>query len=395
MPTPRRAIVLKYLCLAAIVLAVLEGLAWLTAIPLRRLGMFYDPDRITQSFDAYVSQRDPMLGWAPRPGMPGIDENGARAVPADAHFDRTCISLFGDSFTWGLTVGDGQTWGTLLARQLGCGVANFGVVGYGSDQAYLRYLERPKTGGIVILDHLTENVLRNVTQFRNLIYPGPELALKPRFVESGDGPALIPVPKIAPGGLEAFLAAPSTVLTQEYFLPGTAEGLPVATFPYLWSVLHAAMQSRQIEAALTGLPTYAAFYTPNHPSRALAVTERIFDEFAATARANGQVPVVTIIPTCRELRHAQKTGAWTYASLAEHARNEGYPFLDFGPELLRRLGEAPPDGIYERVHGTCSGHFNARGYEYLAEIAYAFLWKQENTRAYLTGLGLIERKPQN
>lgn len=391
MPTSRQAIVLKYLCLILVVIVAFEGLAWLATIPLRRLGMFYDPGRITQSFDAYVSRRDPMLGWAPRPDMPGIDAEGARAVPADIRFDLVCASLFGDSFTWALTVGDGETWGALLTRRLGCGVANFGVVGYGSDQAYLRYLERPKLGGIVFLNHLTENVLRNVTQFRNLIYPGPELALKPRFVESGDGPVLIPVPRIARDGLDAFLADPSTVLTHEYFLPGTADGLAEAKFPYLWSVLRAAMQSRQVEAALTGLPTYAAFYAPDHPSRALAVTERIFDEFAAAARANGQIPVVTIIPTCRELRHAQETGVWTYAPLIENARSEGYPFLDFGPELLRRLDGAPPDGIYERVHGTCSGHFNARGYEYLAEIASVFLWKQEATRNYLTGLGLIDQ----
>lgn len=395
MPTPSRAIVLKYLCLALLVLAAVEGLAWLTTIPLRRLGMFYDPGQITQSFAAYSSQRDPMLGWSPRPDMPGIDANGARAVPTDARFDRICISLFGDSFTWALPVGAGETWGADLARGLGCGVVNFGVVGYSSDQAYLRYLERPKLGGIVFFNHLTENVLRNVNQFRNLIYPGPELALKPRFVESGDGPVLIPAPRIAPDRLDAFLAKPSLVLTHEYFLPGTTEGLPEAKFPYSWSVLRAVVQSRQIEAALTGLPTYAAFYAPDHPSRALAVTERIFDEFAATARANGQIPVLTIIPTCRELRRARETGAWTYAPLAAHVRGEGYPFLDFGPELLRRLDGAPLNAIYERVHGTCSGHLNARGYEYLAEIAHAFLWKQEATRAYLAGLGLTERKPTN
>jgi hypothetical protein len=201
-----------------------------------------------------------------------------------------------------------------------------------------------------------------------------------------------PVPRIAPDRLDAFLAEPSSVLTHEYFLLGTADGLPEAKFPYSWSVLRAAVQSRQIEAALTGLPTYAAFYAPDHPSRALAVTERIFDEFAATARANGQVPVVTIIPTCRELRRAQETGAWTYMPLAAHTQGEGYPFLDFGPELLRRLDGAPPDAIYERVHGTCSGHLNARGYEYLAEIAYEFLWKQDTPRNYLTGLGLAERQ---
>jgi len=390
-PTSRQAIILKYLCLILAVLVALEGLAWLAAIPLRRLGMFYDPGRITQSFDAYVSRRDPMLGWAPRQGMPGIDAEGVRAIPTDMRADPICVALFGDSFTWALTVGDGETWGVLLARRLGCGVANFGVVGYGSDQAYLRYLERPKLGGIVLLNHSTENVLRNVTQFRNLIYPGPELALKPRFVESGDGPVLIPVPRIAPDGFDAFLADPSTVLTHEHFLPGTADGLAEAKFPYLWSVLRAAVRSRPLGAALTGLPTYAAFYAPDHPSRALAVTERIFDEFAAAARANGQIPVVTIVPTCGELRHAQETGVWTYAPLAAHARDEAYPFLDVGPELLRRLGGTPPDGLYERIHGACSGHFNTTGYEYLAEIAYAFLWKHEATRRYLSEIGLTEK----
>ncbi len=391
MPASRQATVLKYLCLILAAIVALEGLAWLAAIPLRRLGVFYDPIRIIQSFDAYVSQRDPMLGWAPRPGTPGVGAEGARAIPTDMRSDPICVSLFGDSFTWALPVGEGETWGVLLARRLGCGVANFGVVGYGSDQAYLRYLERPKLGGIVFLNHSTENVLRNVTQFRNLVYPGPELALKPRFVESGDGPVLIPVPKIAPDRLDAFLADPSTVLTHEYFLPGTVDGLVEAKFPYLWSVLRAVVRNRQVEAALTGLPIYAAFYAPAHPSRALAVTERIFDEFAATARANGQIPVVTIIPTCRELRHAQETGAWTYAPLAAHARDEGYLLLDVGPDLLHRLGGAPPDGIYERDRSTCSGHFNATGYEYLAEIAHAFLWKQEATRNYLTGLGLIDQ----
>ena len=388
MPTARRAVVLKYLCLTVAVLAALEGLAWLATIPLRRLGLFYDPSGITQSFDVHGSPRDAMLGWAPRPGMPDIDENGARAVPEDARFDRICISLFGDDFTWAPHVDDGEAWGALLARRLGCGVANFGVSGYGTDQAYLRYLERPKRGGIAVLDHATGSVLRNVNQFGNLIDPGTALALKPRFVESGDGPVLIPVPRIASDGLGTFLAAPSSRLAQEHFLPGTADGPPEVKFPHFWSVVRAVWKSRRVRADLTGQPGYTAFYAPDHPSRSLAVTERIFAEFAATSRANGQIPVVTIIPTCRELRHAQKTGRWTYAPLIADIRGENYLLLDFGPELLRRLDGAAADTIYGRDPGDCSAPFNARGQEILTEIALAFLWKQEATRTYLSGLGL-------
>ena len=51
------------------------------------------------------------------------------------------IAIVGDSFTFGLEVPYGQTWGHQLEVLLGPGVQvlNFGVDGYGVDQAFMRY----------------------------------------------------------------------------------------------------------------------------------------------------------------------------------------------------------------------------------------------------------------
>ena len=46
----------------------------------------------------------------------------------------------------------------------------------------MRYDSMAPQGDVVFLNHLSENIIRNVNQFRNLIYPGHEFALKPRFV---------------------------------------------------------------------------------------------------------------------------------------------------------------------------------------------------------------------
>jgi len=54
---------------------------------------------------------------------------------------RHRVALVGDSFTFGMEVPYEDTWGAQLERALAgdVQVLNFGVDGYGVDQAYLRY----------------------------------------------------------------------------------------------------------------------------------------------------------------------------------------------------------------------------------------------------------------
>jgi hypothetical protein len=94
------------------------------------------------------------------------DKIGSRYVPEFPDPDKyqACVSLYGDSFTWGDEVDDVHAWGNVLSKLLHCRVSNFGVGGYGTDQAYMRFHynknDKPK---LVILGFYTENIQRNVS----------------------------------------------------------------------------------------------------------------------------------------------------------------------------------------------------------------------------------------
>ncbi len=145
---------------------------------------------------------DPLLGWAPRPGSQSQDgyylynEDGIRADRCDFVVSKTPapgvlrIVIVGDSFTRGDDVSFEDTWGYLLEKNLkkagiNAEVLNFGVGGYGVDQALLRW---KKTGSlydpqIIILGLPLENILRNGNLVRPFYAPSPMFPFfKPRFI---------------------------------------------------------------------------------------------------------------------------------------------------------------------------------------------------------------------
>lgn len=63
-----------------------------------------------------------------------------------AYADRPCrINTYGDSYTQGSQVSDGETWQEVLAAHLAEPVRNFGVGGFGVYQAYRRMVEKEGT----------------------------------------------------------------------------------------------------------------------------------------------------------------------------------------------------------------------------------------------------------
>ena len=138
------------------------------------------------------------LGWVRAPSRTGMlgknlyvtDDDGGRQVP-DATGPHL-ISTYGDSFTEGLEVDNGQTWPAQLSYALGVNVRNYAVSGYGTDQALLYLEENLKNGKrtpIIILAFIPENLNRLVSAFRPFYtYPEPDfVSFKPIFVEVQPG----------------------------------------------------------------------------------------------------------------------------------------------------------------------------------------------------------------
>gem|GEM_PF-498652 len=140
---------------------------------------------------------DGLLGWTVGPnrrsenglyvsGIEGIRSPRESMVFAD-HSATYRIALVGDSFTFGDEVSYEESWGHQLERNLGpeFQVLNFGVSGYGTDQAYLRYKRDVRTWrpDIVIFGLISDDLLRNMTVYPLLMWPGTGVpGAKPRFV---------------------------------------------------------------------------------------------------------------------------------------------------------------------------------------------------------------------
>ena len=105
----------------------------------------------------------------------------------------------GDSYTFCQDVNYEDSWGYHLERQFGgtAQVLNFGVPGYGIDQAYLRYLREVRTWrpDVVILAFISHDVLRTTMVYYAVSFPSSRLpGAKPRFVLKDDRLTLLNKP---------------------------------------------------------------------------------------------------------------------------------------------------------------------------------------------------------
>ena len=156
---------------------------------------------------------DEVMGWTVGSNRRSADglyyssSEGVRAPHDGVSFARptkkTRIALVGDSYTFGEDVAYEDSWGDLLEKSLGSEfeVLNFGVPGYGVDQAYLRYEKdvrgwKPK---IVILSFIAHDIERTMTVYTALNYPHWDMPFsKPRFILRDGDLKAVNMPPLTP-----------------------------------------------------------------------------------------------------------------------------------------------------------------------------------------------------
>ncbi len=358
-----------YIFLVLLLIAPIE-LASLLAVKI--LGqqniVLESPD--TQGYDEYLLQRDPVLGW-PSPSAIGtgeFDTSGSRIVPAfpDPN-NQTCVSAYGDSFTWGDEVPPSKSYPNALSVMLDCRVSNFGIGGYGSDQAFLRYkfneLDNAET---VVLGHYSDNIVRNVNQLRDF-YAHSRFGFKPRLVLDERGELrLIPIPTLTAEQYKLAFDSPELFLQHEYVMPGRTGGPVKARFPYTITVGRALSHYR-IQARLRGNPSYAAFYSNDHPSGALALTAAIVGDFFSEAESRGQHPLFLVVPDIQDLRILERGEDPPYVALVMRLRELGIEAIDGGAGIMAQL---EGNEICDLYVACGHGHFNGKGYAMIAKLIY-------------------------
>jgi hypothetical protein len=142
---------------------------------------------------------DPLLGWTNAPGVlamkSGVESTspqnlrGTRLYSVEKPPSVLRVEVFGDSFAFGTDVGDESTYSAVLERILPhAEVLNFGVKGYGLDQALLRFRKEGPAfdPDVVVIGFVSALVLRDAQSFT--FHP------KPRFVLRDDKLVLEGVP---------------------------------------------------------------------------------------------------------------------------------------------------------------------------------------------------------
>ena len=347
-----------------VLIALLELSSYVLLRVLTSKSVVFDRQNITQDYGEYLAARNLQLGWLNK----DADNHGARRDSSGFAREGPCVDVYGDSFTYGNEVRDEEAWPSLLSARMRCRVRNFGVNGYGTDQAFIRYRAARNPAPVVALNHFSEGIIRNVNQFNNYIYPNFEYAFKPRFVLNSGSLELVETPIIPRNELEEFFSKPAAYLTNEYFLPGGSSGVQLARFPYLLNVMRMP-EHWNIKPRFSRQNPHAQFYSSEHPSGGLEVTLRIMTDFVDDGFKKGILPIVTIIPSCRDFEHHARYGEFAYGALSNALRKTGAIFIDFGTEVLKR------ERSYQSLYYSCSRHMNPDGNVLMAEIFSEYLQK--------------------
>jgi hypothetical protein len=284
-----------------------------------------------QDLERYLKQAfDPELGWDNRPlaqskGVNTVGETWRKSFAEDGsrkddlEATTLLIATYGDSFTECAEVDNDETWQHYLGQSLHGDIKNFGVGGFGTDQAVLkfkRHVEEGRVAPINILGIYEENIGRVMTLYHPFYQrqDGISLGFKPSFRLGPDDEVrpnanLFQAPGLTLEGLRALAKAHAR---DDFW----GERMLYADFPYTLELLRwAAVNFDGIE------PAKARRLWDHYEGR--RVMAYLVDEFVDTATAADSRPLVLFIPHNRSL---ERPGLALYTTFKDTLRHR-YPDL--------------------------------------------------------------------
>lgn len=348
-------------------------------VPQRAAWLLYEPPKFDETeFDTYLKVRDPLLGWPSKSSLDSkrYDSSGSRPMPAFPNPGGECITLYGDSYTYSSEVLDHEAWGNILSKRTQCRVGNFGVAGYGTDQALLRFQKNiGDTAPISILGIFPANIMRNVNQYRYLLNHSPNaiFGFKPRFILEAGQLHLVSLPTPSFSDLQSLDSNMPQILPHEAYLPGNGAGGPVTNerFPYSLVALNLFLNDR-VQNWILRKPSWGNFVQPGQTSGALEVTVAVVKAFMAECKKREKNCFVITFPAASSYKKFKRTGISSLEHLLKKLTELDIPYLNFESYLLAQLGERSICELKANIEG-CSGHFNPKGNQMIAEFVSTYI----------------------
>jgi len=292
--------------------------------------------------NATVFVFDPQLGWTIGPHRKGKGAAGERifssAEGARVESERfrladrvpTRIALLGDSYVFGSDVDYEDTWAFSLQQRLGkdVQVENFGVPGYGVDQAYLRYLKdvRGRRPDIAILGLISHDLLRTTMVYYAVAWPGAAVpGAKPRFTMRNGQLILVNTP----------LPSPEAVYRDQ-----PIQNLPFISYdrmyrPADWQP-HWYDFSYLLRFGISWCATCRMYVSPLENQETVPLNGAILHAFIHEAMAAGTVPIVLFLPSYTEFH--DPSGRLSGQSLVTVLKESRVDFVDM-TNCIERVNE--------------------------------------------------------
>ncbi len=319
----------------------------------------------SQKADAYFVAH-PRFGWAigaSRTTADGLYASSIEGLRSKTVGDDLAnvthdmrIALYGDSFVFSEEVGYGDSLAFHLENTLGPKqqVLNFGVPGYGIDQAHLRFVHsasdwRPN---IAVLGYIGHDLIRALDVYTFLRPSWGIPFSKPRYEIVGDsGLRLNNVPNI--GAAEIFAAndiaeLPLIQLDPNYF-----------AFDWQKQFAHNSMIFRLVASLLPRYPVEDGSFQHS-------VTEtgaRIIKEFVVHAQSEGIIPLVVYLPSRQDFEGASMT---VKEQTIARARELGVEVADLTDCLSTKVQ-------YENLFVSKGVHYSGRGNQAFAQCLISLL----------------------
>jgi hypothetical protein len=320
---------------------------------------------------------DPELGWTWRPssrtedGEFTINALGARG-PREYERERpknvTRVLFFGDSFTFCDEMPDEAAFEHYLEnRHPRFEALNFGVSGYGTDQALLRYrrVGRELGADVVCIGILLENIGRNVNRYRPLWNTRTGFsATKPRFVLVGSGLEVLPQPYATRQEQRTAILSGTVfddVAEHEYWLGRPR--IPTGRLSSLARILGGYLANRE------RTPARLWVAVADEPFQ---TTLAVLEAFHHEALADGaRLAPILVFPAREDLRDHGVPGHFYWQAFYEELERRKLPYVDLITPLLAhyREEEAHPEG------GTVyfKGHLSTVGNSVVADTLHEWL----------------------
>lgn len=333
---------------------------------------------------------DPVLGWSLNPNVSRERDNevyttnsiGVRSLreyALEKPPDVTRIGAFGPSFTHGDDVSDGYSYPAQLeSMRDDLEVMNWGVGGYGTDQAYLRYHTEGAAyqPDIVLIGFEEDNVSRNVNRFRTFLRRSTGTPLpKPMFMLHSPADETL---ELIDQPFETFEDYHQTVINQptqfldrvcphdffcerHYYQPHALDFS--YSYRFLRTLLYQSDQANKAPVRLIRIPYVQT------------VSFKVIEQFVIEARQNGAVPIVVAFPNVGTMERYEAQEKTDYAEgIAMLAANDMH-VVDLTHALVRTKVE---EGLqYHDFFAPNKGHFGQLGNRVVAQAVLTYLCEHD------------------